>query len=202
VAQVCLHCGRAFQALRTKVERRGYGLFCSPRCRGLGARTKGATLAQRLYANVYLPNGENGCWIWRAGTSHGYGRLTVNHHNVRAHRLSYEVHVGPIPDGMLVLHLRECSTKACINPRHLYVGTNRDNYDDAVATGAVVPGARRPPVRYGTANNKSKLTPGAVQALRRLVAEGLSAHEVGRRYGVSHKTVSAIIHRRTWKHVP
>jgi HNH endonuclease len=75
---------------------------------------------------------ENGCWNWSKGCDKdGYGKVTHNYQDLRAHRVSYEHHIGPIPDGLFVLH--NCDNPPCINPAHLYAGTAQKNIDDKVA---------------------------------------------------------------------
>lgn len=72
-----------------------------------------------------------GCWKWHGAKSQGYGYLTVGGRNaglMRAHRLSYMIHNGKIPDGLMVLH--SCDNPECTNPDHLRVGTHADNMDD------------------------------------------------------------------------
>ena len=77
---------------------------------------------------------ENGCWIW-LGTRMptGYGTIHAQGRRLRAHRASYEAFVGPIPDGLLVLH--SCDVRACVAPHHLRVGTHSDNEADKLARG-------------------------------------------------------------------
>lgn len=83
----------------------------------------------------------DGCWLWTGSTNHnGYGKLWVmnadgTRSKVRAHRLSYELHKGPIPKGVLVLH--RCDNRTCTNPDHLYLGTHWDNAYDAVKRGRI-----------------------------------------------------------------
>ena len=70
-----------------------------------------------------------GCWIWTAYTGpDGYGRISVNDRPMLAHRASYTVHVGPIPEGLVVDH--KCHTPACINPAHLRAITQKQNIEN------------------------------------------------------------------------
>jgi len=74
------------------------------------------------------------CWIWTGNKSkNGYGRFAFDNRNALAHRVSYALYVGRIPDGMFVCH--SCDVKACVNPEHLWLGTNSDNQKDSVAKG-------------------------------------------------------------------
>lgn len=79
-------------------------------------------------------NRAGSCWLWTRGTTGaGYGRFTIGSVDFYAHRASYEAHVGPIPEGMFVLH--SCDTPACVNPAHLRVGSARENVRDRVDHG-------------------------------------------------------------------
>ena len=85
--------------------------------------------------------GRNGdCWIWTAARRGPYGHLHVNYEYIYAHRLAYELAYGPLPDvegvtshGVVVRH--DCDEPLCCNPRHLFVGTQRDNVQDRVKRG-------------------------------------------------------------------
>ena len=79
--------------------------------------------------------GSDECWEWKASKSvSGYGQFTAGEgHSTRAHRYSWELFFGPIPEGKLVLH--KCDNPSCVNPYHLYLGDSCDNAEDAVVRG-------------------------------------------------------------------
>ena len=120
----------------------------------------------------------------------GYGRLQIDYKRFLAHRLSYELNVGPIPEGMVVRH--KCDNKPCVNPEHLEVGTYKDNIRDAV---------ERDRVAHGTANHKAKLTPNEVREIRRLVGSGMSRRSVAKMFGVSHTAVNHLMQGKNWRRV-
>lgn len=92
-------------------------------------------LTEAFWARVDK-RGPNECWPW-IGTigQYGYGLVQHGHTNWRAHRLSYTINTGPIPDGLVVMHA--CDNRACINPAHLSLGTVADNNADMRAKGRI-----------------------------------------------------------------
>lgn len=97
-----------------------------------GRQNEQKPLHMRILERVMF--GFTDCWHWRGPTNQfGYGRFTVRNRLQVAHRLSYEAFVGPIPDGMSVLH--KCDNPSCVNPEHLWLGTYSDNRRDCLSKG-------------------------------------------------------------------
>lgn len=79
----------------------------------------------------FVDKTDDGCWEFRHKRVNDYGRMKFQSKHIRAHRLSWEIHNGPIPDGMYVCH--HCDNKKCVRPDHLFIGTHRDNLNDFVS---------------------------------------------------------------------
>ncbi|HEU4986833.1 MAG TPA: HNH endonuclease [Rhizobiaceae bacterium] len=150
-------------------------------------------LARRL-ANGLDAAEDGQCWEWqRAHNGQGYGRLTVNGRQVYAHRLSFELAGGVIPDGLDVLH--ECDNPRCINPEHLSVGTRSKNMADCHARGR----SRIPSPRLkGEANGAAKLTIDQVRQIRERLARGSTQRRLAERFGVSQSAISKIARGASW----
>lgn len=119
----------------------------------------------------------------------GYGKTSYNKKSVRVHRVVYQEYVGEIPDGMLVLH--SCDVRACFNPSHLLLGTNKENTADMFAKG-------RQHSRKGEDSGMAKLTETKVLAIR---ADTRTQKAIAADYGVDPSLISFVKTRKIWNHV-
>lgn len=178
----CKRCGAHFTVERIDRRREYCG---APAC----AKAPGIA---RFWAGVVK---SEGCWEWsgRVGT-HGYGVLHAGGVRETTHRFSYELHYGPIPDGMLVLH--HCDNRRCVRPDHIYAGTRMDNVIDMTVRD-------RRNDAIGEASSSAKLTAAEVREIRDLAASRvMSKRAIGRAYGLGHTTINSLVAGKTWQHVP
>jgi len=166
----------------------------------------------RFFSHVDRTSSPKGCWIW-TGTlnASGYGRIKITFTDGTferlAHRVSYRWWKGPIPMGLLVCHIRACSDSTCVNPAHLYTGTDQDNTDDRVAVGNQPKGRTHHMHLHpeyaarGAAAGRSKLTDVQVRVARALHRRDHMIKSIARRFGVTATAISAIVHSKTWRHL-
>jgi len=126
----------------------------------------------------------NGCWIWNACRfQKGYGTLVKDGRAHGAHRIAWELFRGPIPKGMQVLHT--CDIPPCVNPDHLFLGTNDDNMLDKAKKGRI----------------SMKLTPNQVVSIRQLASTGIRKPILAKQFGVNLRMIYRIVNREAWIHV-
>lgn len=131
------------------------------------------------------------CWYWTGSLfSNGYGQTQYEGKNQKAHRVSYMIHKGAIPEGMCVCHT--CDEKTCVNPNHLWLGTHLDNMRDKMKKGR-----HRPSV--GEDNGCAKLTDEQVREIRSKRASGRTLLSIAREYGIGDMQVSRIYRREQRK---
>jgi hypothetical protein len=135
----------------------------------------------------------SGCWEWLQHRDRwGYGRVTVNYRGGLAHRWAYELANGPIPAGLYVCHT--CDNPGCVNPAHLWLGTQADNCQDAVRKGRHV-------VLRGEAQGGAKLNPTIISVCRHAYRMGVSQEFLAECFGVVQSTIQRAISGRRWKHL-
>ncbi len=185
VNKICETCGKAFTCFRSQDRR-----FCSRDC---WKTQEKPALIDVFYEHVGRKQA-SGCILWAGPVNgKGYGQMGYDYENLMAHRVSYELFVGPIPEGLHVLH--RCDTPGCINPTHLFVGTQSDNVQDMLDKG-------RGGDRHGERSGTAKLSEEQVLAIRTRYAQGdITQAELASEYSVSRPTITVIITGRNWAHL-
>jgi len=132
------------------------------------------------------------CWKWTASKANGYGIFRINNKKVYAHRFSWLIHNSPVPVGMYVCH--RCDNPGCCNPGHLFLGTAKDNMQDAKKKGRLA---------IGEAHGRSKLTAKDVQEIRSLyrIRGEYSGKVLAKLFGVNKSAISKIVNNKKWRHV-
>ena len=133
-----------------------------------------------------------GCWYW-AGclTPQGYGAFgTWRKGTGLAHRICWELFIGPIPDGMVLIH--SCDNPMCVNINHLRVGTQAENLSDMALKGRASRGSHR---------THSKLNDQLVGEIINLHASGVSQCKLAKQFGVTRWVINSVVKRTGWKHV-
>lgn len=152
---------------------------------------------QRFWKKV---NKIDGCWLWiKPDPSNGYGRFMYHGKIMGAHRASWLIHRGNIPDGLWVLH--RCDNPACVNPDHLFLGTHDDNMADMAAKHRAAFQQHPESAPKGERHGNAKLTDNDVREIRRLRAIGTPRKAVAQMFGISISNVKQITARTAWPHV-
>lgn len=152
------------------------------------------TLEERFWTKVDKSI-ESGCWEWLAFTNKKYGVLKGlggrKGKVLAAHRVSWEIHNGVIPEGLCVLH--RCDNPKCVNPDHLFLGTQKDNVDDMMNKGRAIIS----PLKNGEQHPRTKLTHSAVRGIREL--NGLMTHkDIAELYGVCRTNITHVLNNTRW----
>ena len=143
---------------------------------------------EERFEDFYIPEPNSGCWLWfGCWNVCGYGVLGVNGKSILAHRFSYQKYRSSIPNNKNVLH--HCDVRCCVNPAHLFIGTQLTNVRDMECKGR----SRHP---NGEAHGRAKLT--AIQASE-IRSSKESNRKLATRYDVSHFVVGQIKRGRIWK---
>lgn len=144
---------------------------------------------QTRFERYFIPVTESGCWIWiGANRNPKYGSMSLNAKVTPAHRVSWIIYRGQIPEGLFVLH--KCDIGFCVNPNHLFLGTQQDNVDDMMRKGRQKPSGRR-----GTQIHFAKLTEEQVLKIRE---DRRLPMVIARECGVSDSEIRSIKSGRAW----
>lgn len=190
---ICQTCGKATYRYPHRIAR-SKRLFCSRACSRLDARN----LSDRLWEKVDQ-RGANECWEWRGTRSpRGYGMFRIKVQGVwtnrHATRVTWELMHGPIPDGYNVCH--KCDNPPCVNPKHLFLGTQSDNAQDMIRKG-------RNNAAVGERQGNAKLTWADVKQIRSLYQPRIfGLKRLSKMFGVHNVTILRIIQGRMWKDEP
>lgn len=147
-------------------------------------------IAKRFWAKV---DKTNNCWNWMGALRRGgYGIIGIDGKTIAAHRLSWELHFGRIKGGLFVLH--HCDNRRCVNPQHLFLGTQKDNLQDAARKGRVW--RARGKNNGGTVWTNKQL----LEIYRRYIVGGISQAQLAREYGVKPSAIYRVIRKKLRSH--
>lgn len=185
----CSHCGATVTRRKAEIQSHKRN-FCSRKCRAIANILP---LSERLKLHTG-PQQPSGCIHWTGKTKKGYGMIECLGKKVLlAHRVAFEVANGSFDRSLCVLH--KCDNPTCINPEHLFLGTQQDNVDDMISKG------RKNSAR-GSKHGKAKLTEHDVCVLRTGYERGdISVPDFAAKHGLLEDSVLDIIRRKTWRHI-
>ena len=192
--RTCTRCRETFPATaayfnRDRTARDGLCSRCK-RCSNLPA----LTIRQRFERRVTRDEA-SGCHTFPELPGVRYGRFRHGGTPQLAHRVAWQLYRGPIPNGLMVCHT--CDNTACVNPDHLWLGTQRDNLRDAVRKGR-----NYVPVLRGEDAASARLSNADASAIRQRYAIGETQTELAAAFNVSQSTVWRVVHRMTFKEQP
>ena len=179
----CIYCLKEYQRPLTEAKRQNMK-FCSISC-GVSSRniTNKKTPIELFYKNTIIPENTDDCWIWKCNKTSRYGVIKVDSKPKLVHRFSYEYFNGPIPNEMYICH--HCDTTKCVNPKHLFLGTQADNIKDC----------------HSKRRNQKKLNDEQVIYIIKLIKQNKNNIEIAKEFNVTKTTIKAIRNFKTWRHL-
>jgi hypothetical protein len=151
---------------------------------------KRPTTEERFFSRINKNTGTD-CWEWLGSFfATGYGQFWFNEKNMKAHRFSYELHKGPIPDGMCILHF--CDNRKCCNPDHLSLGSRAENNKDR---------DNKNRQAKGSMVNTAKLTEEQIKEIRNKLKLGMKQKEIAKEYDINKSHIFRIKNGISWAHI-
>lgn len=130
------------------------------------------------------------CWNWKSATDGRYGVFWIHGRNSYAHRLSYLFYIGSIPEDMYVCHT--CDNGMCVNPKHLFIGTAKDNAQDMSKKG-------RCRKQDGELNSMAKLTIGDIYSIKVMAIHGMPQKDIAKKFNVKREAIGKILRGERWE---
>lgn len=154
-------------------------------------------ILQRFWDKVDIKT-ENECWNWKASTrghsTHDYGRFYFRKTRIQSHRVAWIISFGEIPIGLKVCH--KCDNPKCVNPNHLFLGTQEDNMKDCKKKGRTGQNLTCGTTRYNAKVNDQK-----VKIIRAMFDNGYTNKGLSKMFEIAPSTICDIVKRRTWRHI-
>ncbi len=151
------------------------------------------------FEDKFIPEPNSGCWLWTASVWNRYGQFGVANKSHRAHRVSWQLYRGPIPAGLCVLH--KCDVPTCVNPNHLFLGTQTDNVADMMKKGRHVSGNAGNHGNHarGERAGQTRLTESSVRSMRTEFNAGFkNGAALARKYEISESQARRVISGESW----
>ena len=148
----------------------------------------------RFWSKVAITSDTDKCWLWMNQTNNqGYGKFRSGKRMVSAHRFSFELNFGEIPEGLMVCH--SCDNRRCVNPNHLFLGSHAENMADRDTK-------QRNKPSFGLKNGKAKLTDEDVAEIRKLYAAGITPTILAKRFGIHRVYIHRLVALKYRANVP
>lgn len=195
----CLFCGKETTVSQSNLKiNKSCGClagknFNSVKDRFLSHVDKQENIPKELQIRGTLGLDEEPCWLWTRGKDkNGYGKFLADKRGMRSHRYSWEIHNNERLDDPNIFVCHRCDNPACVNPSHLFKGTNLDNMRDMVNKG-------RDGYCRGEKSDFSRLTESEVLSIRAIT--GKTQTQIAKEYEISISAINKIVNNKTWKHV-
>ena len=146
------------------------------------------------FESSFTKKNEKECWIWNKKLDkQGYGVFfSGKDKSCRAHRFSYTFYIGEIPSGLLVCH--KCDNRSCVNPSHLWIGTNKDNMADMKKKG-------RSQRAIGESHSRSIMTSEMVKLIKIRIKNGEAMAKIARDFNIAYSTIANLKYGLCWNHI-